>query len=132
MEILAPYQVTVTVLGMTALMLLVQLLVMDVVGLRNGHTPGQPVSGGHGDMHFRSYRAHANTNESIAIFVLAAAFAMFSGADPYWVNTSAMIYFAGRLAHMLCYYANVGLLRSISFGVSLTGLVGLLLAGFRA
>ena len=74
-------------------------------------------------------RAHANTNESLAAFILLALFGIFSSAAPAWINALSWVYVAARLAHMLCYYADLRLARSISFGIGLAALVGLLVTG---
>lgn len=132
MTFIEPYLVTVTIVGLTAVLLFVQLLVADVVGLKSKHTPGHPVTADHGEFLFRTVRALANSNESIAIFILAVLFCVSLSASPEWVNRGAATYFAGRIGHMAFYYANIQLLRSLSFVVSLIGLVVILVAGFRA
>lgn len=51
-------------------------------------------------------------------------------ASPVYTNAFVWLYVAARLAYMLCYYFNLRKLRSISFGVSLVGIIGLLITGF--
>src|SRR5438876_9648023 len=114
-------------MGATGGVLLIQLLVLDVAGLKVRHRPGTPVEADHGNFLFRASRAHANTNESIAAFILLALFGVLSAAPAGWLNTLAWVYVLARIAHMLCYYANVQLLRSLSFGVGLVALLGLLI-----
>lgn len=132
LAVLEPYKMTVLILGLTALMLFVQLLVADIVGIKLGHKPGHAVSGGHRDLHFRVVRAISNSNESVAIFILAVIFALASGANPSLLNGSAAVYFGARLGHMMCYYLNLKLLRSIAFVISLIGLLGVIVSGFLA
>jgi uncharacterized MAPEG superfamily protein len=81
------------------------------------------------DILFRASRAFANTNESIGLFMLAVLFAIFVSAEPAWTNLGAMIYLVGRVGHMTCYYLNKALLRSLSFALSLLGVVIILSAG---
>ncbi|HEY1181148.1 MAG TPA: MAPEG family protein [Rhodocyclaceae bacterium] len=124
---LEPYAITVLAMLATAALFIVQMLVLDVAGIRSRHEPGAPVHADHANFLFRATRAHANTNESIAAFILLAIIAIFSMASPKWAGIFAWLYVAGRVGHMLCYYANLKLARSISFGVSLIALVALLL-----
>lgn len=129
MDFIEPYRTTVLVMGLTGLMLFIQLLVADVIGLKAGKTPGYSVDADHNSLIFRASRAFSNTNESVSIFILFACFALFSSANPDWLNTSALIYLSGRIAHSAFYYTNIQLCRSIAFGISLIGLVGMFVAG---
>ncbi len=131
-EWLNPYTSTVLALGATAALFVIQLLVADAAGIVGGHKPGMPVQADHGSFLFRATRALANTNESVALFVLAVLFGILSAADPGYLNGLAWLYVAGRAGHMLCYYAGVQLARSACFGLSLLGLVGMLITGFSA
>lgn len=123
---LEPYALTVLAMSATAALFIVQMLVLDVAGIRARHVPGAPVPADHGSFHFRATRAHANTNESIAAFILLVVIAIFSAASPKWTAVFAWLYVGGRLGHMLCYYADLRLARSIAFGISLIALVALL------
>ncbi len=129
---LLPYATTVWMLGLMGILMLVQLVVADVAGIRVGHVPGSAVTGDHGHFFFRAARAHANTNESIAIFILAALFGIFHNASPWWLNGAAAVYVVARVAHMLCYWANVPLARSGSFVVAFIALIVMLAAGVGA
>jgi len=129
---LLPYATTVWMLGLMGILMLVQLSVLDVAGIRAGHVPGSPVTGDHGQFFFRAARAHANTNESIAIFMLAALFGIILHASPRWLNGAAVVFVAARGAHMLCYYGNVPLARSGAFVVAFIALIVMLAAGVAA
>ena len=129
MAFIEPYEITVIVLGLTGLIMFVQLLVADVIGIRLGHTPGVAVEQSHNSSLFRASRAIANSNESVGILVLFVLFALFSRAEPSWLNTSAIVYFAGRVAHMVFYYSNLKLMRSVAFGVACLGLLGIFVTG---
>ena len=129
---LTPYVPTIWAMGATGGVLLVQLLVLDVAGLKARHRPGTPVEPDHGNFLFRASRAHANTNESIAAFILFGFFGVLSAAPAGWLNTLSWVYVLARIAHMLCYYANVHLLRSLSFGVGLAALLGMSVVGVLA
>ena len=129
---LAPYVPTIWAMGATGGLLLVQVLVLDVAGLKARHRPGTPVEADHGNFLFRASRAHANTNESIAAFILLGFFGVLSAGPVGWLNTFSWVYVLARIAHMLCYYAGVHLLRSLSFGVGLAALFGMLVVGVLA
>lgn len=131
-EWLFPYASTIQALGATGALLLVQLLVADVAGVRAHHGPGMPVAPDPANFLFRAVRAHANTNESVAAFVLLALYGILSGATPSTLNALSWIYVAGRVGHMAFYYAGIGLARSASFGVSFLALIGMLVVGLLA
>lgn len=127
-----PYASTIWAMGIMGGLLLVQLVVLDVAGIKAGHVPGAAVGGDHADFFFRATRAHANTNESLAAFILLALFGILLGAAPGWLNLLATVYVAARVAHMLCYYAGISVLRSLAFVVALAALLGMLVIGVAA
>ena len=124
------YDVTVLSWGALALLLITQIIVADVVGIRSGHKPGAPVEGGHDSLQFRTSRTVANTNEGIAAYLVAVAFCVFSGADTGYTGYLSWAYVIARYAYAACYYADLRMLRSVCFGVSLFAIVGLLAAAF--
>ena len=126
------YSLLLCVTGTVAAMMLVQLLIADVAGLRAGKKAGSTVETDHSSFLFRATRAIGNTNESVAIFMLTALFCVGVGAAPDVTNLAACGYLFGRLGHMLFYYLNIGKLRSIAFGFSIVSLVVMLGAGFVA
>lgn len=128
-EWLNPYLLTLWAVGATAGLLLLQMLVLDYAGIKAKHLPGAPVPADHGNFLFRATRAHANTNESIAAFILLVLFGILTAASARWLGVFAWVYVGGRIGHMLCYYADLRLPRSISFGVALVGLLGMLTVG---
>lgn len=131
-EILQSYLLTIWSLLAVGGLLLVQLLVADVVGLTRGHVPGSTLTSSHDDFHFRATRAHANTNESIASFVLLVLASVALGGSPLWINSLSAVYCLSRLAHMLFYWCGLTSLRSLSFIASLGALFGLVLVGVIA
>lgn len=132
MEFIAAYKLTILMMGLTGLLLIVQIIIADVVALKQKHTPGYPVIPDHSSLLFRASRAHANTNETIAAFILLTVFGLFAQADAYYMNVFASVYFAGRVTHMLSYYGNVKPVRSIAFGIAIAGMVGLFVTGISA
>lgn len=132
MTTLEPYGPTVVVAGITGLLLLIQLLIADLLAIRAKHPPGHPIPADYRQLLFRASRAHANTNESVAVFILFALFGVVGGASAAWLNGMALVYLAGRAGHMLCYYADLGTPRSAAFGVSVIGLLGMFVAGVIA
>ena len=131
-EALAPYHTAVVALGMLGFLYLVQLLVADVAGITRRHTPGMPVDAGHDDFLFRAVRAHANTSESIGAVILIAGFAIACAATPSAVNLGLSAFVVFRLIHMLAYYLDVRILRSVAFGLGVLSLITVFGAAVRA
>ncbi|MBL4672976.1 MAG: MAPEG family protein [Arenicella sp.] len=123
------YESTILALGSMALLMLVQLLIADVVSIKFKHLPGSSVPTDHNSLLFRSTRTAANTNESIAIFVLAILFCIFSNASPNFTAYAAWGFVGARLTYAGFYYSNRPLLRSLTFVISLLFLLALLLIG---
>mgnify|MGYP000294822474 CR=1 FL=1 len=129
MELFEPYKITFLVAGLAGLMLFIQIIIADVAAIKAHHTPGYPIKPDHANFLFRAARAHENTNESIAIFALFILFGVFSASDALYLNTFSLIYLVSRVAHMCFYYGNFKLARSISFALSLIGLIGMFITG---
>jgi uncharacterized MAPEG superfamily protein len=125
-EWLLPYVPTILAMGVVAGLFLTQILVVDVAGMKARHRPGTPVEADHASFLFRATRAHANTNESIAGYILLALFGLLSATSPGWLNLLSGVYVLGRVGHMLCYYANWQTMRSVFFGVGLAALIAML------
>lgn len=130
MDLTQTYSITISALGSVAVLMLLQLLVADVIGLRAKHVPGSQVPTDHDNPLFRASRAVANTNESIAIFILAVVFCILSGAPASATGYSAWAFAGARLLYAACYYLNWQLARSAMFGLSLMALGALLVSGF--
>ncbi len=125
MENIAAYHLTGLAMGAAGGLLLLQLLVADIAGMRVPHIPGAPIKPDHKNFLFRASRALGNMNESISIFILFTVVGILSGADPVWLGRLAVIYVAMRTAYMLCYWLNIKLARSACFGGALLALIGL-------
>ena len=129
MELFDPYKITLLVVGLSGLMMLIQILIADIAAIRQQHTPGYPVKPDHNSFLFRATRVHSNTNESISVFVLFAFFGVFTESNPFYLNVFSIIYFISRLAHMCFYYGDFKLARSVSFPLILIGLIGMFITG---
>ena len=129
---LAPYGTTLAALGTMAALMLVQLLVADVMGIRHRHVPGTPVAADHANILFRVTRTVSNTNESIAIFICALLFCIFGAASPTYTGYAAWLFVLARVVYTVCYYTNQQILRSTSFALSLLALLALIVLGFVA
>jgi uncharacterized MAPEG superfamily protein len=129
MDVLKLYQATVAAAGSTALLMLIQVLIADVVGIRAGHLPGTAVPGSHSDLLFRVTRVVANTNETIGLFILLLLYCVLGGASQEYTGYGAWAYVVTRAAYALCYYFDQRMLRSIVFALSLLALAGLLAVG---
>lgn len=125
METLQAYDWTLAAMAVMGGMLLVQMGMVDFIGIRDKHMPGAPVPADHGNILFRATRAHANTNEGIAVFILLAVTGVLAGARPGWLAWLAWIYVGARLMHMLFYYADLRWQRSTAFGVGFAAQLGM-------
>jgi uncharacterized MAPEG superfamily protein len=126
-QLVATYHTSFCALVGVAVLWMIQALAVDWYGIRTRHIPGTPVSGGHSSVVFRVFRAHGNTTENLTAFVLCALLAMLLGGPAAWVDGLTVAFFAGRLGHMLCYYADIRLPRSVFFGIGLAATGGLAL-----
>lgn len=131
-NLLTDYMPAIASIGIIGGLILVQLVFADIVGIIGKHTPGAPIPADHEKLLFRAHRVHANTNESVAAFLALTVYAIAVSATPSWLNTLCLVYIAGRVGHMLCYYANLKVLRSISFGIAILALFGILVVGVAA
>lgn len=123
------YSSAIASLGGLAALMFVQLLVADVLGIRNKHVPGTPVEPDHSNLLFRASRAVANTNESVAIFVCALLYCTLGYAHPIYTAYLAWAFVLARALYAVCYYANLQTPRSICFGLSLLILLAMLVVG---
>lgn len=127
MNVTELYTPTILAMASVGFLLLLQLLVADLAGIKAGHKPGHPIPADSQRFLFRAARAHANTNESIAAFLLFATAGVLAGASPGCLNLLSWAYVGSRAMHMATYYAGLQLPRSIAFGISLLALFGLFL-----
>lgn len=81
MTVISAYSASIYAIGATAVLMQIQLLVADVLGIIRKHTPGTFVQSDHSDPLFRVTRTVANTNESIGIFVCGILFCIFTSAS---------------------------------------------------
>ncbi len=124
-DAILPYAPVAGALVAMGVLCLVQALVADVAGMRAGHIPGTPITGGHDDFLFRATRAQANTNEGLGTFIVLALSAVALGASPAWTNGLVWVFVAARLGHMLTYYMDLRPARSGCFAIGLVALIGL-------
>ena len=131
-EYLLAYQSAFLALGLLGLLSLVQLLIADFVGIFRRHTPGTPVKSDHSDLLFRAHRAHANTNETLGAVILLSAFAILRNGDPSLVQNTLWTFLALRFLHMLAYYFDLRIARSVVFALSFLALLVLFGIGVLA
>jgi uncharacterized MAPEG superfamily protein len=131
-DFLARYVSVVAAFAAVAVLFLVQVVVADHASVRAGHVPGTAVGGGHESFLFRATRAHANTNENLTFFLLAALTAMFAGASPRWTAVLTWSFVAARLVHMIAYYTDLRPVRSAAFAIGLIATAGLVVLAIVA
>ena len=124
------YPGTVVAWTFMALLLLAQVLVADVTGLRRKKPPGAEVEGDHDDFLWRAERAFMNTNETLGAFVLLTLAAVGVAAELLPVNACALGFVVARAGHMACYWADLKRLRSACWIAGTVALFGLALIAF--
>jgi len=129
LEIISSHTYTVYAIGSLAFLMLVQLLIADFVGIRAKHIPGSIIPSDHSNFLFRASRVVANTNESIAIYILATIFCVLSNASPEATAFTAWAFVFARLCYAVCYYSDLRIMRSVIFGLSLLTIVAQLVIG---
>lgn len=129
MSVLENYPALVSAIGALTLLHIIQFLIVDATGILTKHTPGTTIEADHNNFLFRASRVFANTNETIAIFMLASSFCVLVSAPAVATGVAAWAYVVARILYAICYYANLKLMRSVIFGVSLVSLIALLSIG---
>jgi len=132
MDIVTSYAHTVYAIGSLAFLMLVQLLIADVIGIRSKHVPGSSIPSDHNNLLFRASRVVANANETIGIYILATAFCVLSNVSPQTTALLSWAFVIARLCYAACYYCNLKILRSVIFGISLLVLLAQLVVGLLA
>jgi len=125
-SIASEYLSTITALLAVGTLILLQLVVADIAAILAKHAPGTPVPPDFSRFYVRAARAHANTNESVVIFLAAAVAGILTSASSYWLGLLSWSYVACRVLHSASYYANKQLPRSAAFGLSLVVLLAML------
>ena len=75
----------------------------------------------------RARRAHSNMLESLPLFAAAILIAQVAGQTNGMTHLGAQLFFWGRVAHAAVYIAGIAWLRTLVWGVSIVGLVLVLL-----
>ena len=132
MDLVHTYQSSIAGLGALVLLMFIQLVAADLIGVKNKHVPGSSIPSDHNLLLFRASRTVANTNESIGIFILAFLFAVLSGAAASVVAYSVWGYVITRLIYAIFYYLNLQTLRSVAFVFALLSIAVLFGAGVSA
>lgn len=66
----------------------------------------------------RALSAHMNTFEALPVFIAGLFCALFFQADAELINLCCLLFVGGRIVYFLCYWADIHLLRSLSWGVA--------------
>jgi len=75
----------------------------------------------------RAQRAHRNILETLVLFAILVLVAHVTGKANAATAMGAAIYFWARVAHAAIYVAGITWIRSLAFGISMVGLVMILL-----
>ena len=108
MEQFAQYGHAIVALAATALfgLILSPLSAMRKQAL--GMTPGSQPEADYSDPCYRWDRAYQNLSESIGFFVAVVLAAILAGANPFWVNMLASLFFIARVLLAFVHIKGIG------------------------
>ncbi len=123
-----------------AVLCLIPIILANIVGPMKGmaKTIGGPVADARDDNAlYRVDRTHANSVESIPIFVLAAVLGMLAGIGAWWLGLLVWFYLAARIAYAVIYIrggalAMGGSLRTLVHVAGSIATIGLVVATILA
>ena len=95
--------------------------IMLVTGNRDNLPIPSPLAG-------RADRAARNTVDNFVLFAALAIVAHVAGAQSPKVLLGAEVFFWSRLVYLVVYYAGIPVLRTVVWGVSIVGLVMMVMA----
>ena len=75
----------------------------------------------------RALGAHQNTIEAFPVFAAGVVLAIVFAADSGWVNALALVFLGARMIYLLCYLADLHLLRSLIWMLGFGASIGLML-----
>lgn len=76
----------------------------------------------------RAHWAEQNSYEAFPLFAAGVVVAHLAGADPGTANLLALVFVAARVAHGICYIADLATLRSVVWLVGFAVSIGLFVA----
>ncbi len=108
MEQFAQYGHAIVALAATALF---GLILSPLSGMRKqaqGLTPGAQPEADYANPCYRWSRAYLNLSESIGFFVAVVVAAILAGANPFWVNLLASLFFIARVLLAIVHIKGIG------------------------
>ena len=120
-----------TMLAWTLVLALVQVLLPALVrnrevGVRYNAGPRDGPAPPPGPLCGRLMRAQANLFETLPVFAIAALIVHVTGRENALTHYGALVYFVARLIYVPLYAAGVPFVRSLVWGVSIVGIVQVL------
>lgn len=132
MEAFEPYGAALAWTGAVALLALLISPITALLKMTQGLPAGANPTPDYRDPVYRLNRSYLNMTENMGIFAVALAAAVLAGADPWWVNTMAAVFFFSRVVHLLVHAGGIGPMnfgpRTIAFvvGWAATGILAVL------
>ncbi len=87
------------------------LILSPLSGMRKaalGLEPGAEPKADYSTAVYRWHRAYCNLSETIGFFVAVTLAAILAGANPFWVNTFAALFFVSRLVLAFVHIKGIG------------------------
>jgi len=74
----------------------------------------------------RALAAHHNMIEAFPVFAVGLLLAMVAGVGGQWVSILSLVFVIARVAYSLCYWADLHVLRSLSWSAGFGASIGLM------
>ncbi|MBL37143.1 MAG: hypothetical protein CMP07_01920 [Xanthomonadales bacterium] len=74
----------------------------------------------------RALAAHQNMIEAFPVFAAGLLLALVAGVQGQWVATLSIVFVVARVVYSVCYWADIHMLRSLSWGVGFGASIGLM------
>jgi len=74
----------------------------------------------------RALAAHQNMIEAFPVFAAGLLLALVAGAQGQWVGILSIAFVAARVVYSICYWVDIHMLRSLSWGVGFFASIGLM------
>ncbi len=74
----------------------------------------------------RALAAHQNMIEAFPIFAAGLLLALVAGVQGQWVGILAIVFVVARIVYSICYWADIHMLRSLSWGVGFGASIALM------
>lgn len=108
MEAFAPYSHAIVAVALTVIFGLVLSPISAMRKTEAGLAPGCEPEADYDSSVYRWHRTYANLAETMGFFVASVGAAILAGANPFWVNLLASLFFVSRLVLAYVHIKGIG------------------------